>query len=886
MKKRPTSAAGDSQPVVTSLRQKILLIAFGLALFFLGLWLVEGLLAVFGLGDRHLYEDPFVGFDPGQELFSEKTLADGRRVFATNPSKLSFFNAQEFAAEKPAGSYRVFGLGGSTTAGRPYDSRVAFPHWMQLYLQAMDPSRTYEVVNAGAISYASYRIVLLMKELVRYQPDLFVIYTGHNEFLEERTYSDIIHQDPAVQRLRMWLGRLRLFTVVRQGWESVTDPAPAVSTLAGEVEAALDSWAGLDLYHRDDELRSSIVEHFEYNLHQMVAIARDHGAEVVFVSPVSNLKDFSPFKSEHSASLSREQRAEIAEILAQGRSLLASDQPTEATRAFEQALALDPEYAESHFRLAQGLLQGGQPEAAKAAFERARDLDVAPLRALGVLEDRLRSVAAEHGIPLVDLPGILEADSRERYGHGVIGNEYLLDHVHPDFPVHGLVAERVIDVLVERRVVRPASDWSEAKKQQVQDDLEASIDREYYAQRDHNLGKVLTWAGKLEEAEAPLMRASQVLTDNPEVWLNQGILFEKTGRRDQAVQALRRAIALAPDAAEAHFNLGTNLGYLGRTAEGIEAIEEAIRLQPDLPLAHFNLGILHRQDGRYEDALRAFERARELQPDAPEIARNVALVYRLQGRTDEAITAFRGALAKNPEDAAAITGVGIALAQEGRLDAAADELRKAIELDPDHAEAHLQPGPGALRPAADRSGDRRLSADPGGRARPLRGQQQPRDPVRAPRTARGGGAGLESGDRDRSGVCPGPFQPRPGAARHRSPGRSGGGDGHCPRARSGERPHARHDRQPLRGPGPGATGGPPPPAGAAASGRRPAALTGEHEKAPVRRPGPSAPSQAAVSGARFLTSGDQKRKPTENRKVRGCWKSSASSAWPKSSPKT
>ena len=27
-----------------------------------------------------------------------------------------------------------------------------------------------------------------MQELIRYEPDLFVICTGHNEFLEERTY--------------------------------------------------------------------------------------------------------------------------------------------------------------------------------------------------------------------------------------------------------------------------------------------------------------------------------------------------------------------------------------------------------------------------------------------------------------------------------------------------------------------------------------------------------------------------------------------------------------------------------------------------------------------------------------------------------------------------
>ena len=48
------------------------------------------------------------------------------------------------------------------------------------------------MINAGGISYASYRVAVVIKELARYEPDLFIIYTGHNEFLEERTYRTLI----------------------------------------------------------------------------------------------------------------------------------------------------------------------------------------------------------------------------------------------------------------------------------------------------------------------------------------------------------------------------------------------------------------------------------------------------------------------------------------------------------------------------------------------------------------------------------------------------------------------------------------------------------------------------------------------------------------------
>ena len=83
-------------------------------------------------------------------------------------------------------------MGGSTTYGRPYFDNVSFCGWLRAYLQAADPTRNWEVINAGGVSYASYRVAILMEELVEYDPDLFIVYSGHNEFLERRTYPQII----------------------------------------------------------------------------------------------------------------------------------------------------------------------------------------------------------------------------------------------------------------------------------------------------------------------------------------------------------------------------------------------------------------------------------------------------------------------------------------------------------------------------------------------------------------------------------------------------------------------------------------------------------------------------------------------------------------------
>lgn len=668
-----------------------MLVVLGLGLAIAALATVEGALAALGVGDELLHDDPFVGFAPGSNLFALETLGDGTRVYETRPEKLEFFGLQRFLADKPPNGYRVFTLGGSTTAGRPYDERVAFARWLELYLQAADPSRAWEVINAGAISYASYRVALLMKELVRYEPDLFVIYTGHNEFLEERTYSDIIHQPAAVKRLRMWLSGFRFAALARQGLRSLTGDGGGTdaveATLAPEVAARLDTWGGLERYHRDDELTRAIVEHFEYNLRRMVRIARDHGARVVFVQPVSNLKDFSPFKSQHRPGLSPADRDRFTKLVAAGRRHFEVGEPAAAVGVWRRATDLDPRYAAAWYQLGRAHLAAGDGDAAHVAFVRAKEEDVAPLRALESMVTAVGRVARDEGVRVVPLRELLQAESVRRFGLPSLGDPYLLDHVHPDIPVHSRIAEEVLALLIADGTVQPAPDWSDAARRRIFERERAALGREYYARRDLNLAKVLGWAGKLKEAEKPLERAAQVLADEPEVWLNQGIIYQRTGRYAQALEALERARELAPDWELVHFNLGTTHGHLGQVQEGITALLRALEIRPEYPEALENLATLQRRAGDLDAALATLERAERAGGEAERMALSRGRIYRRQGRLAAAETQFRRLVEADPQNVSARTELGITLGRRGRLDEAARELLRATRNDPDHAEA-------------------------------------------------------------------------------------------------------------------------------------------------------------------------------------------------------
>lgn len=667
----------------TSARQKLLLALFGVGVALLAIVLAEAVLTALGVGAEDRHADPFVGFAPGVPVFTESSGADGRRMMATSPAKLAFFEPQQFPRDKPRGSFRVFAVGGSTVAGRPYDHRVAFAAWLERYLAAADPDRRFEVINAGAISYASYRVALVMQELTAYAPDLFVVLTGHNEFLEERSYADIIHRPSALKALGFRLSRLRIASLAR----SLVDRRPdALPTLAAEVTTRLEGWTGLARYHRDDELEAAIVAHFTANLARMVAIARDAGAEIVFIAPASNLGDFSPFKSEHS-DLEAGARQRFEAAYAAGRAALDAGDAAAAASALETAVAIDPRFADAQFRRGQAAFASGRHADAKAAFVRAKDEDTAPLRALEPIVAAVHQVSAEAGVHLLDLPALLEADSRARFGHDILGNAYFLDHVHPDIPIHSLIAEKLLGWMASRGWVRLGPGWSPAARRSIEQEVLAGLDREDYARRDIALARVLGWAGKLAEAEIPLRRAAEVLPDAPEVHRDLGILLEKTGRPAEAAIELERAASGLGNDPEVLFNLGVVAGQRGDPAAGIGFLRRAITARPDYAEAHHNLGVLLRRHGELEAAAQSLETASRLAPDIADVHRALGLTYRRLGRSGDALAEFDRAISLDPRDLEAKLERGITLATRGDLAAAAAAFEVVLAADPENAEA-------------------------------------------------------------------------------------------------------------------------------------------------------------------------------------------------------
>jgi lysophospholipase L1-like esterase len=460
-------------------------VAIGLAPFVV----VEAALVALDWGRPTYRDDPFVGFRAVHPLF---VLNEEGTRYEVAPSRQGYFCPDSFARHKAPGEFRIFCLGGSTVQGRPFAIETSFTTWLELSLQAAEPDRKWEVVNCGGVSYASYRLVPILEEVLRYEPDLIVLCTGHNEFLEDRTYAHLKHMPEIVARPCEFVLRTRTYTLLREGYVRLRGRADATAqpdrpVLESEVDVMLDYRGGLDQYHRDDQWRTDVIAHFRYNLRRMVEMARDAGVPLILMNPVANLRDCPPFKSEHRAGLSPADLKRWNDAVARGVEHEKSNM-NEAVADFREALAIDAQHAGLHYLLAQAYDALGMTEEARQSYTKAKELDVCPLRILEPMHEAILDVARETGTPLVDV--------RELYNRladdGIPGGYWLVDHVHPSIPGHQQIANALADEMVRLGYVHPAADWRSNRDRRYREHL-ASLGDLYFAKGQRTLERVRRW---------------------------------------------------------------------------------------------------------------------------------------------------------------------------------------------------------------------------------------------------------------------------------------------------------------------------------------------------------------------------------------------------------
>ena len=425
-----------------NLKQRLLFPVLALLMGCLPLVGLEWTLRALGIGAQESVVDRSFGFGDYQPLF---VLSREEQHFRTSHNKALYFGTQQFQTAKAEHEYRIFFLGGSTVRGRPFTVDTAFAKWVELELNARcESSRQYQSINCGGLSYASYRLVRIHREILEYDPDLVVVATGHNEFLEDRTFHD------AKQHAKSKLGSsLHSINWIRslQGDDVQSFKDQSQQKLPANVKARLDANSGYASYHWDPEWKQQVIEQYRQSLETIIAQCMESRTALVFVCLGSNLRDCPPIKSELPDTLRDSTRQNWLSLFADATRY--RHDPITALEKYQHCVEIFGEHALLHYRIARCHELLNHPALARKHYLLAKDYDICPLRLTEQMDSIQRELAAKHGIPLVDARQAIEQASVDK----IPGYEMYVDHVHPSIHGHQIIASAIVEKLSQSQIL-------------------------------------------------------------------------------------------------------------------------------------------------------------------------------------------------------------------------------------------------------------------------------------------------------------------------------------------------------------------------------------------------------------------------------------------------
>lgn len=372
----------------------------------------------------------YTGYGFENSLFITREVEPGKSWYFVNPGlkdkyqftgKFSvmdpiFPDSMKLAKGKK--DFRIFAMGGSTTQGYPYMDNGSFPRMLEAMLRVSETGREVEVVNLGVTAMNSHGVLDFMRMVPEYEPDLIVLYMGHNEFfgalgsasnlfLGENRY--VVRAFLRLQEFKLYLLGRNLYQRLRAGAGQPEDMGYLMQEIVRIKSIPVGS-----------PLRGRTYANFKANLVDIISIAKQNKIPIIITTVVSNLKDFRPFDS------------------------ATGDGDDSANKYFESSYSM---------------LQEGFEKEALSGLLKARDLDIIPFRAPSEINAAIRSMAKNYDVPLLDLELILSRSARG----AVLGKPDIIEHLHPTFQGNYKIAAYLTGAVFESGLLTPARSpvWSD-----------------------------------------------------------------------------------------------------------------------------------------------------------------------------------------------------------------------------------------------------------------------------------------------------------------------------------------------------------------------------------------------------------------------------------------
>ena len=534
----------------------LFLLVFSVGIFFLS---VEIVLRIFGVGAPGERVDPFQGFEGTNQNFQVKEIEGQGSFYVPSPNK-SFFE-QQFSTSKAKNKYRIFTFGGSTTEGVPWGRENSFSSHLQKSLQEKIPSKEIEVINVGVAGYGSSRVLEIYKEVINYDPDLLVVYTGQNEFRDAHFHKrelrrstfwanllSLLYSSRTVflisERIDLLLQKISGKRIVSYAAESIeaviskpytnatfqsfdyyrkpefakpvaaessggspkgddetislTDPKSLIKWILGP-----DGWQSLKNFLGLDEIsEKEVYGIFQENIRTMIDLAEERGVNIVFVAKAQNPKIMNlqyPYRIDPHQFIENERTEEWKRFYSDGLHAIQSKKFSEALALFTKVRSLyNPDFRDRDTFLN---LYLGECYEQLGDFEQAQAEYRKRLPTNHQhLNSLLKSMTRNRNVPVLDALQVLEEEAK----HGIVGYNFFVDTVHMTLGGYKAVGLALANFITTQKILSaPHKKEANDNKQGEFEDivLEETVSlKDYSADVFTSLGWSAFNQGKFEKA--------------------------------------------------------------------------------------------------------------------------------------------------------------------------------------------------------------------------------------------------------------------------------------------------------------------------------------------------------------------------------------------------
>ncbi len=540
--------------------------------------------------------------------------------FASRAPGVSF---DAFSKDKTDSTFRVFVLGGSSAAGWPYIYNATFPKYIQRRLNLLFPDYNNEVVNLGITALNSFALNDIFSDIIDYEPDLILIYAGHNEYYGALGVGSSINYGSNTDLTNLII-RLRKYKITQLLENSISrlmkffnsseqaSNETLMSRMIGENEIIFES----ELFYRG-------IEQFEKNISTLLDKAKKENINVIIGNLTSNLKQ-KPLISVENTNTD----------------------------------------ANTVFKTAESTLENGQNSEAKKLFLRAKDLDPLRFRAPELINEKIKSLSKQFEIPFVNVDSTFTSISPEQ----ITGYNLMVDHLHPNEDGYNLMGKAFFEVMLSKKFL-PKENSNELTIFQQDSIMAISFP---YTKLDSSLSELRTikllssypfvkegnsrsYLNKIELDSYIDSTAFRVL--NREIsWRAAHQLvadyYFRNGKIESFEKEMTTIISAQPHAEKAYRHLISGLVNARQYTKAVKHIEKLHkRIESDF--SYKWLGSIELINGNNNKAIEYLEKSIQLNGNDAQVYYNLAGAYFNSGNLDKAKSTLEICLKINPNYKAA-----------------------------------------------------------------------------------------------------------------------------------------------------------------------------------------------------------------------------------------